>query len=131
MSNYHYSRISKIRLAECDTRLQEIFNEVIKNWDCSIICGYRSEKDQTIAFKAGNSKIPYPRSKHNIFPSRAIDVAPYPINWNDLGKFYMFAGYVFRVAEEFGIELIYGGDWNGDKKTTDQIFNDLLHYEIK
>lgn len=42
----------------------------------------------------------------------------------------MFAGYVMRVADELGIKLRYGGDWDGDKKTADQSFNDLPHYEI-
>lgn len=127
---YHYSKISKKRLQECDQRLQQVFNEVIKKWDCSIICGHRSEKDQTSVYNSGLSKLQYPDSKHNEFPSKAVDVAPYPINWNDLGSFYMFAGYVIRVAEEFNIKLRYGGDWDTDKKTTDQSFNDLLHFEI-
>jgi len=60
----------------------------------------------------------------------AVDVAPYPIDWDDLGGFYMFAGYVLRVAETMGIKIRYGGDWDGDRKTTDQRFKDLPHFEL-
>jgi hypothetical protein len=126
-----FGKTSKKRLATCDQRLQDVFNEVVKTYDCSILCGTRSKEDQDKAYYDGRSKLKYPQSKHNTNPSIAVDVAPYPINWNDLGGFYMFAGYVIRVAEEMGITLRYGGDWDGDKKTVDQTFNDLPHFELK
>lgn len=125
-----FSRTSRERLESCDIRLQNIFNEVIKRWDCSIICGHRSEYDQNRAYKTGNSRLMFPKSKHNSSPSVAIDVAPYPIDWNDVIAFAHFAGYVIRVAEDQGIKLRWGGDWDGDKFNKDQSFNDLPHFEI-
>jgi len=125
-----FSRTSLSRLNTCDERLQRLFKEVVKTWDCSILCGHRSKEDQNKAFDSGRSKLRYPQSSHNSLPSMAVDVAPYPIDWNDLGAFYMFAGYVMRIAEEMGVAIRYGGDWDGDKKTADQRFNDLPHWEI-
>lgn len=125
-----FSQTSKDRLRTCDEKLQVLFNEVVKTWDCSILCGRRSKEDQNKAYEEGKSKLRYPESKHNLLPSKAVDVAPYPIDWNDLGSFYMFAGYVKRVAENLGIRVRYGGDWDGDKKTADQTFNDLPHFEL-
>ena len=129
-----FSKHSKAKLETCDQRLQDIFNEVIKTWDCTIVGGHRNEEDQNAAYAKGHSKLKYPQSKHNGYPSKAVDVAPYyanvGIDWNDLGGFYMFAGYVQRVAHEMGITLRYGGDWNGNKRTADQTFNDLPHFEI-
>ncbi len=129
-----FGKRSRHNLSSCDPRLQEIFEEVIKSWDCTIICGTRDEKTQNDLYKAGKSKLKYPQSKHNSFPSKAVDVAPYyygkGINWNDLGGFYMFAGYVLRVAEKMGYKIRYGGDWDGDKQTADQKFNDLPHFEL-
>lgn len=126
-----FGRTSRARLETCHPDLQRVFNEVIKTWDCSILCGHRSEADQNAAYSKGASKLKFPKSKHNQYPSIAVDVAPYPIDWNDLGRFYMFAGYVHRVAEEMGVSLRYGGDWDGDSRTTDQKFNDLPHFELK
>jgi hypothetical protein len=117
-------------LASADSRLQELFNEVVKRWDCSVLCGERDRASQDGFFYSGKSKVRYPNSKHNSSPSQAVDVAPYPIDWNDLGRFYMFAGYVMRVAQELGIPVRYGGDWDGDKRTSDQTFNDLPHWEL-
>ena len=130
----YFSKHSKARLATCDQRLQIVFNEVIKEWDCTIICGHRNKSDQNDAYNKGFSKLKFPDSNHNELPSKAIDAAPYyanvGIDWNDLGGFYMFAGYVMRVAFEKGILLRYGGDWNGNRRTADQTFNDLPHFEI-
>lgn len=125
-----FSKRSQDRLNTCDPRLIEIFTEVVKTWDCSVLCGTRSEADQNKAYDEGRSKLKFPQSKHNGLPSKAVDVAPYPINWKDLGAFYMFAGYVMRTAEQMGYKVRFGGDWDGDKKTKDQSFNDLPHFEI-
>lgn len=121
---------STAQLETCDTRLQRIFNEVIKTRDCAIIQGHRSAKEQNDAFDKGTSTLRYPHSKHNVYPSIAVDVAPYPINWGDVGSFYIFAGYVMRVADELGIRIRFGGDWDSDGMTHDQDFNDLVHFEL-
>ncbi len=130
----HFSKASKRKLETCDPRLQEIFNEVVKKWDCTIVCGYRGEYEQNQAYHDGKSQLKFPESKHNSSPSTAVDVVPYysnvGIDWDDLGGFYMFAGYVIRVAENLGYKIRYGGDWNGNKRTADQNFNDLPHFEL-
>ena len=126
-----FSKRSTVKLLSCDEQLIVLFNEVIKTYDCSILCGHRGEQAQNEAFKNNRSSLAWPESKHNLYPSIAVDVAPYPINWNDSGRFYMFAGYVKRIAEELNISIRYGGDWNSDTFTTDQQFNDLVHFELR
>ncbi len=125
-----FSRRSLDRLETCHRDLQRLFKEVVKGFDCSILCGERGEEDQTRAFKDGLTKVEYPFSKHNKRPSDAVDVAPYPIDWNDLNRFYLFCGYVKRTAEELGIEVRGGYDWDGDTEVLDQTFNDLPHWEL-
>ena len=127
-----FSDRSLDRLETCDIRLQRLFKRVVKTYDCTVTCGHRSEEKQNEAYNSRpqRSKLKFPESKHNVYPSMAVDVAPYPIDYDDLGSFYLFAGYVRRVAEEMGIEVRYGGDWDGDKKTADQKFNDLPHWEL-
>jgi len=125
-----FSIISKERLQTCDIRLQNVFNEVVKTRDCSIICGHRGEYAQNVAYKSGNSKLFFNESKHNSIPSLGIDTAPYPVDWNDVIAFAHFAGYILRVAEQQGVKLRWGGDWDGDGFNKDQTFNDLAHFEI-
>ena len=69
-------------------------------------------------------------SHHNSDPSRAVDVAPYPIDWNDTERFGRFAGFVLGMAAAMGIPLRWGGDWDRDNDTHDQKFNDLVHFEL-
>lgn len=121
---------SERNLETCHTDIQIVLREVIKDIDFSVICGHRGPKEQNEAYKAGNSKLQYPDSKHNGFPSEAVDIVPYPLDYNDLGSFYLLAGYILRVAHEKGIKMRFGGDWDKDWKTTDQKFNDLGHFEL-
>lgn len=121
---------SNNNLSSCDIRLVRLFTEVVKNYNCSILQGHRDKKTQEEYFNSGKSKVKYPNSKHNSYPSKAIDVAPYPIDWEDTNRFYHFAGYVKGIADRLGIKLRWGGDWDGDLTFSDQSFNDLVHFEL-
>lgn len=125
-----FSKNSKLNLVWVHPTLKSIFEIVIKKYDCVILTGYRGELDQNTLFHNGFSKLMFPKSKHNIKPSLAVDVAPYPINWNDTKSFYHFAGYVKGVADSLNIDLIWGGDWDNDNDLNDQNFFDLIHFEL-
>ena len=125
-----FGKTSRERLGTCEKDLQLLFKEVVRNFDCSIVCGHRGEKDQNEAYKRGNSKVKYPRGRHNATPSRAVDVAPYPIDWTDRDRFHYFAGYVKGVASQMGIKILWGGDWDNDTDLKDNAFDDLVHFEL-
>jgi peptidoglycan L-alanyl-D-glutamate endopeptidase CwlK len=125
-----YSKTSLKRLSTCDERLQILFHEVIKYYDCSILCGHRGQEEQDEAYRKGYSKLKFPRSKHNALPSKAVDVAPYPIDWNDHTRFYHFAGFVKGIAAKLGLKIRCGCDWDGDNNFKDQTFHDLPHFEL-
>ena len=122
---------SRGRLSSCHPDLQKVFNQVIKEIDCSILCGQRGEKEQNKAFDEGRSKVRFPDGRHNANPSNAVDVAPYPIDWKDRERFNLFAGYVLGIADSMGIKLRWGGDWDQDWTVKDNKFDDLPHFEIK
>jgi peptidoglycan L-alanyl-D-glutamate endopeptidase CwlK len=121
---------SRRNLLTCDLELQELFNEVVKTFDCSVLCGHRNEEEQNEAYRNNHSTLKWPESKHNRKPSRAVDVVPYPINWENLNRFYMFGGYVKGIADKLGIKIRWGGDWDSDTMTDDQKFMDLPHFEL-
>ncbi|WP_257266347.1 M15 family metallopeptidase [Endozoicomonas sp. ONNA2] len=127
---FHFSASSKRHLSTCDERLQCVFNKVIEHYDCTIICGHRNEAAQTLAFESGKSELQWPGSHHNELPSKAVDVMPYPINWFDYQRSAHFAGYVLGVAEEMGIKLRWGGDWDRDGQLKDHRFIDYPHFEL-
>ena len=92
--------------------------------------GHRNQEDQEEMYEQGRSQLRYPKSKHNSLPSKAVDVAPYPIDWNDRERFTLFAGFVLGTAETMGVKLRWGGDWNRNWETADNSFDDLVHFEL-
>lgn len=132
---YYFGTNSRNRLSECHFNLQNIFNEVIKHWNCAVITGRRGQGEQDQAFFEGCSKLVYPTSKHNKKPSWASDVVPWFLNtphirWDDREAFYCFGGFVLGVAAMMGIDLRWGGDWNMNQDVHDQSFFDLPHFEL-
>ena len=122
---------SKRNLYTAHPDLIRLFEEVVKSFDCTVIEGHRSKERQNKLFDEGNSKLKYPKGKHNATPSNAVDVAPYPIDWNDRDRFHYFAGYVIGIASSMGIKIRWGGDWDMDTQTKDNNFDDLPHFELK
>ena len=122
---------SRRRLATCHEDLQEIFEEVVKIFDCSVLCGHRGEEAQNEAYEKGNSKVKFPNGRHNASPSNAVDVTPYPVDWKDLDRMNYFAGIVKGIAYMKGIPIRWGGDWNDNTDLKDNNFDDLPHFELK
>ena len=126
-----FGKRSRSRLSTCDDRLQDLFKEVVKHFDCSVIQGHRGKADQNKAYDEGRSKLRYPDGNHNATPSKAVDVAPYPIDWSDRDRFHYFSGFVMGIASQMGLKIRWGGDWDRDTQVKDNKFDDLPHFEIR
>ena len=126
-----FGRKSKENLNTCDSRLQKIFNEVIKHVDCSVLEGHREKDRQNKLFEEGKTKVKYPDGRHNRQPSSAVDVTPYPVDWKDRERQTLFAWFVIGVASQMGINLRWGGDWDQDFQVVDNRFDDFPHFELK
>ena len=138
---YAYSETSLARLHTCHPDLVLIWTTLAKYVNCSVFCGHRTEEDQNSAHDAGLSQLRWPDSKHNAYPSMAIDSGPYfpelrNTNWDDYKAFAVFAGHVLLIARQLYNEgkiqhlVRWGGDWDMDGRTDDQTFDDLPHFEL-
>lgn len=133
-----FGKRSMDNLVTCHDDLQILFSEVVVDFDCSVICGHRTKEDQDAAFNAKpqRSKVQWPNSKHNQIPSIAADVIPYPVDWEDHRRFYMFVGIVRAYAArlyargDMQYKIRCGADWDGDMEVKDQNFHDLPHVEL-
>lgn len=105
-------------------------NVAIKYFDFVVLNGHRNALVQNELHARGVSKVIWPHSKHNKVPSKAVDIAPYPIDWNDTDRFYMLGGFIMAVASLLKVPLRWGGDWDGDTQVKDQNFFDLGHFEL-
>lgn len=128
---YSFSESSQAKLDTCHPDLQRLMNEVIKHYDCSIICGHRGEKEQNEAYEKGYSKLRYPKGKHNKIPSLAVDVLPYPFKgYNDRDQFIFMQGLIKGIATQLGIKIRLGIDFNGDLSFKNDSLFDGPHIEL-
>ena len=125
-----FGRSSRSRLATCHEDLQDLFNEVIKRFDCSVLEGQRSKERQNKLYEEGKTKVKYPKGRHNANPSRACDIVPYPVDWEDRERFHLFAGFVLGLAQSMEINVRWGGDWNKNFEVDDNKFDDFPHFEL-
>ncbi len=127
-------------LSHCDDRIITLMNKVITRYDFTIISGHRTPAEQLALFEKGREwrdghLITVDRKKvvtecdgtlrksmHNELPSMAIDIAPYPIDWNDLNRFIELSKIVKEEAEKLGIKITWGGDF--------KTLKDYPHYQI-
>lgn len=113
---------SKKLLAEAHPDLQKVMNEAVKHFDFSVICGYRGKADQEKAFNEKRSKAHFGQSPHNFKPSRAVDITPFPLDWNDIPSFDAMGKVVMEAAKTVGVELTWGKEFS---------FRDYPHFELK
>ena len=124
---------SKSRLKGVDSQLINVLNEGCKYFDITVIEGLRSQERQNELVAQGKSKTKF--GKH--VQGKAVDIAPYPIDWNARDDFHYLGGFVFGIASQMGINIRWGGDWSDSslsqnrRTTKDNNFDDLVHFEIK
>ena len=133
---YSFGERSKARLKSCNKDLQKIAKLALRNSkiDFAIISGYRDEEEQAELFAQGYSKLEFPQSRHNEYPSRAFDFAPYvegKLVFDDVRYYYYIAGVIQMAANDLFYDIRWGGNWDGDGSFADQRFNDLGHVELK
>lgn len=113
---------STSKLNECHADLKRLITAVSKGVDegdlkyagivdIQVTCGFRDKAEQDKAVADGASKTPWPKSKHNRFPSDAVDVVPYPEKWSDVRKLEILHAYIAGVAHAQGVDL-YDIDWD-------------------
>jgi hypothetical protein len=124
-----------MQLVTCHPDLQRVLREAIKYTDFVVVEGHRGKAAQDAAYAKGFSKVRWPNGNHNSLPSRAVDLVPYPVDWSDAPKnierFCMLAGVVLTVAQQLGVRLRWGGDWNHNADTRDEgSFRDRPHFEL-
>ena len=109
--------------AECHIKLQRVLDEAIQNYDFAVIWGYRNREEQERAFLSGNSKARFGQSRHNVMPSRAFDVIPYPKGFKASdAEFYFLATVIMAAAIRVNVQIKWGGHFRSIK--------DLAHFEL-
>tara|TARA_R100000734_G_C3271297_1_gene67182 strand:+ start:307 stop:687 length:381 start_codon:yes stop_codon:yes gene_type:complete len=124
---YRFGKRSKARLKGVKPELVNVLNELVKIMDVTIIEGLRTEERQKELVASGASKTKY--SKH--LEGKAVDLAPYPIDWEDRDRFHYMGGMIRGIAKQLNVNVRWGGDWDSDGETKDNGFDDLVHVELR
>jgi len=125
-----FGTASRKKLETCNDSLVTICELAIEVYDFSVLEGHRSDKRQEELFRQGKSKLRAGQSKHNQNPSLAVDIAPWPIDWNDINRFFFLSGLMFQAAHDLNVKIRWGMDWNQNFDFTDQSFFDAPHFEL-
>ena len=60
----------------------------------------------------------------------AVDICPFPIDWNTPSKFDAMAKAMFDAAKELGVAIRWGADWDRDGKPRERGESDSPHFEL-
>ena len=90
----------------------------ITEQDFTVIEGIRNINRQRQLLKAGKSTTM--NSRH--ITGHAVDMVPWPVDWNDLKRFEVMSEAMKQAAEELDIPIVWGGDWKR--------FYDGPHFEL-
>lgn len=123
-----FDAASAKRLAAAHPSIQKVMNAAREKIAFKILDSQRGRDAQELAFRQGNSKAHFGQSAHNWSPSIAVDIVPDPVDWNDKNKFIALSKVIMPIAEDMGVKLRWGGDWNMDGSTSDGW--DFPHYEL-
>lgn len=140
----NFSQRSLSRLSTCEKDLQTIMNEVIKVYDFTVIYGHRTPEEQFNLFQQGRKLVGGKwvkvgstvtdkdgiknKSKHNSYPSKAVDISPWPIDWTNIAEFKKLGKIVLQTSDKLYKEgkiknkVKWGGNWITRK--------DYPHFEL-
>lgn len=150
---YQLSQKSLDRLKGVDERLVKVVKRAIQlsSVDFMVLEGVRSKEQCMINYGKGRTaaqcvakgvpaqyanpsaaKVTWLNdpfaSKH--VSGKAVDLVPYPVDWNDLKKFDAIAKAMLQAAKELGVPVRWGADWNGNGKPRERGESDSPHFEI-
>ena len=118
----YFSERSLRNLNSCDERIKNVLYAAIERFDFTVTDGHRTEEAQNRAYAENNSTLRWPDSKHNKLPSLAVDIAPWPINYNNINSFFYMAVIILEEASRLKVPMRWGGNW--------KTFKDYPHFEL-
>ena len=126
------SNKSLAKLEGVHPRLVAVIKRAIQlsTQDFAVVQGVRTQAEQNTLYEQGRTKpgniVTWTRnSKHipvNGF-GMAVDLCPYPIDWDTPSKFVNIASAVAKAAQELGVKIKWGGHFEKTK--------DMPHFQLE
>ena len=128
-------KTSLARLKGVDEQLVNIVKRAIEisEVDFTVMEGVRTLERQRELYAQGRTapgKIVTWTMKSRHIEGKAVDLVPYPLDWNDLEKFNKIKDAMFQAAREQDVNLRWGADWDGDGKYREKGEYDSPHFDL-
>lgn len=132
---FKLGKTSLARLQGVDETLVNVVKRAIEisEVDFSVLEGVRTLERQRELYAQGRTapgKIVTWTMKSRHIEGKAVDLVPYPLDWNDLEKFNKIKDAMFQAAKELDVNLRWGADWDGDGNYREKGEYDSPHFEI-
>lgn len=132
---FKLGKTSLARLKGVDETLVNVVKRAIEisEVDFTVLEGVRTLERQRDLYAQGRTapgKIVTWTMKSRHIEGKAVDLVPYPLDWNDLDKFNKIKDAMFQAAKELDVNLRWGADWDGDGNYREKGEYDSPHFEI-
>lgn len=134
-SNHKFSKQSEQRLTGLNPKLVQVVRLALQRTkqDFLVLEGLRTPQRQRELYNQGRTtpgKIVTWTMKSNHLTGNAVDLVPYPVDWNTVEKFDQIALAMFSAANELGIKIRWGADWDMDGRSRERGESDSPHFEL-
>lgn len=131
-SNFKFSERSLNNLKGVHADLVKVAHRAleISEADFVVIEGVRSKSRQVELKASGASQTL--NSRH--ITGHAVDLLPYTPGrdpWKASREFKQISVAMFKAADELGVAIRWGGDWNENGRSDDEKFYDGPHFELR
>ena len=132
---FKLGKTSLARLQGVDETLVNVVKRAIEisEVDFTVLEGVRTLERQRELYAQGRTapgKIVTWTMKSKHIDGKAVDLVPYPLDWDDLSKFDKIRNAMFQAAKEQDVNLRWGADWDGDGKYREKGEYDSPHFEL-
>ncbi len=137
---YRLSKRSRDTLKGVHPKLVAIVERAIEltPQDFMVLEGVRTPERQKELYAQGRTK-PGPKVTWTLTSNHfkqsdgfghAVDLVPFPVDWNTLSKFDAVSKAMFEAAKELGTEIRWGADWDQDGNPREKGESDSPHFEL-
>ena len=141
--SFRFSALSRSRLKGVHPDLIRVVDRalMLSSVDFMVIEGVRTPERQRALYAQGRTKpgriVTWTlRSRHLVQADgfgHAVDLAPYPLDWEGPARFPKFdaiARAMFAAADDLGVAIRWGADWDRDGKPRERGESDSPHWEL-
>lgn len=147
---YAYGPQSLKRLEGVHPKMKEVVLgalDIMNEWDaagvatCDIMVleGVRTPERQKELYAQGRTKpgqkVTWTLNSNHFINKKtgyghAVDLVPYPVDWNDLKKFDLISRAMFASAAKLNTPIRWGADWDRDGNPRERGESDSPHFEL-